>query len=135
MTIRLYVALAITALALSSTGSAAAARDTVDVKIEPQAVLLGDGSVRVSVRIRCEPFGEPFEANISLSQDDGAVTGMTGLPFVPCDRRWHTVTATVASFDAPFQEGPAFASAFVSRMDPDTFEVRQGQDSRTVQVR
>ena len=135
MAIRLYVALAIAALALSFTGSASAARDTIDVDVRPQAILLGDGSVRVSVRIRCEPFGEPFEANISLSQDDGSISGMTGLPFAPCDRRWHTVTATVASFDAPFHEGPAFASAFVSRMDPDTFEVRQGQDTRTVRVR
>ena len=135
MAIRLYVALATAALALSFTGSATAARDTIDVKVEPQAVLLEDGSVRVAVRIRCKPFGEPFEANISLSQDDGSISGMAGLPSAPCDRRWHTVTATVTSFDAPFHEGPAFASAFVSRMDPNTYEVRQGQASRTVQVR
>lgn len=135
MAIRLFVALVVVALTLTFTGGATAARDTIDVKIGPQAVLLEDGSVRVSVRIRCEPFGEPFEANISLSQDDQTIWGMTGLPFVPCDDRWHTVTATVTSFDAPFHRGPAYASAFVSRMDPDTSEVRQGQDTRTVRVR
>jgi hypothetical protein len=121
--------------ALTLAGGAFAAKsDTIQVRIDSQATLVG-GSIEVTVRIRCAPFGQPLESNITVSQDDQRIFAQRGLPTVPCDRRWHSVTVLATPIEGSFHRGRAFASAFVSRLDPDTSEVRQGQASRTIQVR
>ncbi len=124
------------ALGLSPSGAAAGANsDTIQVRVKPQATLIG-GSVEVSVRIRCAPFGEPFESNITVTQDNQAIFAQRFLPAVQCNRKWHTVTVVASPFyDDSFHRGPAYASAFVSRVDPGTGEERQGQDVRTIRVR
>ena len=89
----------------------------------------------MEVRVRCDPVGGPFERNVTLTQDDGFILGQVGVPAPECDGSWHTVSTVVASFDGAFHSGRAFASAYVSRLDPDTQDVFVGQDTRTIRVR
>jgi len=135
MRCRWPVVFLVLALGLSPSGAAAGAKsDTIQVRVKPQATLIG-GSVEVSVQISCAPFGEAFESNITVTQDNQAIFAQRFLPAVQCDRKWHTVTVVASPFDGSFHRGPAFASAFVSRVDPGTGEERQGQDVRTIRVR
>jgi hypothetical protein len=126
-----------TALALSllpAWAAAAPKSDTIHVRVEPQATLVG-GSIDVTVRVKCDPFGEHFESNITVTQDDQQIFAQPGLPVVQCDGRWHEYTVRATPFEGSFHPGRAFASAFVSRLDPETGETRQGQDFRTIRVR
>ena len=133
--VRWFAAVVSLAAALGCTAPAVAAPGTITVKVQPVAQLQSDGSARVFVLVRCDPFGQVLEANVSLSQNDGFVSGMGGLGPVVCDRRWHVATSVVRPFDGRFTRGRAFASAFVLLLDPATGTTRQGQDSRTVQLR
>ena len=128
---------ALFALALSLLPSSVAAlskSDTIQVRVQPGATLVG-GSIQVSVRVRCAPFGQHFESNITVTQDDQRIFAQPGLPVVRCDRKWHQYTVRATPFEGSFHRGTAYASAYVSRMDPTTGEVRQGQDTRTIRVR
>ncbi|HEX2085046.1 MAG TPA: hypothetical protein VHF89_05145 [Solirubrobacteraceae bacterium] len=134
---RMLTAAAIAAvLAVALPAAAGGAADTIRVRI-PEKAQLVDGGIRVSVAIWCVPTGDaPFETNVTVTQDDGAIWAQRSLPFVPCDRRWHTVTVVATPFDdARFHRGPAFVSAYVSRVDEETGDTRQGQATRVVRVR
>jgi hypothetical protein len=123
------------ALSLLPTGAAAAPQsDTIQVRVQPQATLVG-GSIDVTVRVKCDPFGEHFESNITVTQDDQQIFAQPGLPVVVCDGKWHEYAVRATPFEGSFHPGRAFASAFVSRVDPETGETRQGQDFRTIRVR
>jgi hypothetical protein len=113
---------------------AAAQSDHIQVRVHRQAVLVG-GSVEVSVSVKCEPFGEHFESNITVTQDGQRIFAQRGLPFIVCDDRWHEYTVLATPFEGSFHAGSAFASDFVSRLDPETFEIRQGQATATIHVR
>jgi len=115
--------------------TAAPGKEPIKVHVQPSATLVDQGSVQVNVRIRCAPFGEAFESNITVTQDDGAVFAQPGLGTPTCDDRWHTTTVVATPFDGAFHRGHAFASAFVSRIDPVTGETVQGQDVRNITVR
>jgi hypothetical protein len=119
---------------LPAWAAAAPKSDTIDVRLEPQATLVG-GSVDATVRVRCDPFGEHFESHVTVTQDDQQIFAQRGLPIVECDGRWHEYTVRTTPFEGSFHSGRAFASAFVSRVDPETGDMRQGQDSRTIRVR
>ena len=132
---RPLVALIVLALGLLPSLAAAAPRsETIKVQVEPQATLVGS-SIDVTVSVKCAPFGEHFESNITVSQDDQAISAQRGLPIVECDGTWHEYTVRATPFDGEFHRGRAFASAFVSRINPETGETRQGQDVRTIGVR
>ena len=114
--------------------SVAAAQDPIQVRVHSQAVLMS-GSIEVSVSVRCHPFGEHFESNITVTQDEQSIFAHRGLPIIACDGRWHVYTVLATPFDGSFHPGAANVSAFVSRLDPVTSDIRQGQDSATVRVR
>ena len=115
-------------------GTAAAQTVEVDV-LSPAHLNKQDGSVRVRVAYRCDPWGQVQEAHVSLSQDDQRIWGMSGLGGITCDGRWHRTTTIVRSFDGAFHKGEAYASAFLLLYDPNTGETRQGQAVETVLVR
>jgi hypothetical protein len=129
--------LAFMAIALSllpTWATAAPKSDTIRVRVEPQATLVG-GSVDVTVRVKCAPFGEHFESNISINQDDYRIYAHRGLPVVQCDSTWHRYTVRATPFEGSFHRGRAFASAYVSRLDPETGDLRNGYDVRTIRIR
>ena len=123
------------ALSLLPTWAAAAPKsDTIQVRVQPQATLVV-GSIDVTVRIKCAPFGEHFESNITVTQDDQQIFAQPGLPVVQCDSEWHRYTVRATPFEGGFHRGRAFASAYVSRQDPETGDLLEGQDVRTIRVR
>ena len=132
---RCSIALMALALSVSATGTGAAPKsDTIKVRVDPKGALVGS-SIDVTVRVKCAPFGEHFESNITVTQDDQSISAQRGLPVVQCDSRWHGYTVRATPFEGSFHPGRAFASAYVSRLDPETGDLRQGQDSRTIRVR
>lgn len=129
--------LALIALALSlvpTSSIAAATPDTIQVRLGPKATLV-DGSADVRVRVKCTPFGQHFESHVSLQQNDYLVFGERGLPVVQCDSTWHTYTVRVTPFEGSFHRGRAIASAYVSRQDPESGDLREGSHGRTITLR
>jgi hypothetical protein len=125
----------VAALGLAWTGQATA-QAAVAVAIQPAAKLVGDGAVRVVVVASCDAGHQVLEAHLSVSQDDQAISGMTGIP-VSCDGRARRYRVTVSPLGGAFHAGDAFASAFVlTCADPPTCgTTEQGQDARTITVR
>jgi hypothetical protein len=125
----------VAALGLAWTGQATA-QAAVAVAIQPAAKLVGDGAVRVVVVASCDSDHQVLEAHLSVSQDDQAISGTTGIP-VRCDGRARRYRVTVSPLDGAFHAGDAFASAFVlTCADPPTCgTTEQGQDARTITVR
>ena len=112
----------------------APAPDPIKVRIQPQATLVA-GSIDVTVRVKCAPFGEHFESLITLNQDDYLIFAERHLPVVRCDSHWHAYPMRATPFGGEFHPGSVFASAYVSRQDPVTGDLREGSASRTVRVR
>jgi hypothetical protein len=130
---RMVCAVAATAACLLVPAGASAQSPTLDVR--SPAHLNKDGSVRVKVLYTCGPGVTPLEGNISLSQDDGQISGMGGLGPLTCDGRRRTANAVVTSFGDPFHRGAAFASAFLLVQDPATGGTEQAQATETIQIR
>ena len=127
------LAAAVTVIAGVALTLAAAAQAAVSVKLGPTGKL-DRGAVVVRVQVACSADKEVLEANVSVSQDDGAVSEMGAIAGIVCDgkRRWYE--ATVTPFDGAFHRGRAFASAFVLLIDPDTEETEQDQDARRIVI-
>ena len=123
-------AAAVATTVAATTGTATAA--SVDVKIEPGALVLDDGSAAVTVRARCPAGLDVLEGIVTVNQ--GGQEGM-GFFAVPCDGRMHRATADVAPFDFTFTAGRATSSALLLVIDPSTEETQQDQDSRRIRLR
>ena len=105
------------------------------MSIEPQAKLLASGGVRVVVVASCDPGNEMLEAHLSVSQDNQATFGQTGIP-VRCDGKSRKHRVTVTPIEGDFHAGDALASAFVLVCaDPGCGTTEQGQDAQTITVR
>jgi hypothetical protein len=116
-------------LALAGTASA---QQVASVSIKPTGKVVGSGEAAVvRLQVVCEPPYEPLEANLSLSQS--SASGFTGFGGFSCDGKVHKLRVTVpADEGTSFQDGEAFASAFVLVIHPVTQETQQGQASRTI---
>jgi hypothetical protein len=122
------------ALGLAWAGSAQA-QAAVAVAIEPKARLVGNGAVRAVVVASCDPGRQVLEGHLSVTQDDQAIFGQTGIP-VRCDGKSHKHRVTVTPLEGAFHAGDAFASAFVLICaDPTCGTTEQGQDARAITVR
>ena len=123
------------ALCIVPTSSIAApTSETIQVRLEPRATLVGS-SADVTVRVKCAPFGQHFESHVSVQQNDYLIFGERGLPIVQCDGTWHRYTVRVTPFEGSFHRGRVVASAYVSRQDPETGDLREGSDGRTINLR
>jgi hypothetical protein len=122
----------------SATGTArqlAKADESVRIKIQRKARLEQVGQIIV-VRLKatCQPVGlEVLEAFVQASQDD--VFGEGFIDNVQCDGKPRKYTVEVRAIEGAFQEGRAFASAFILICDEEGAVCEQGQDSRIVSVR
>ena len=116
--------------------SAAFARAPASVSIKPTGKIVGSGEAAI-VRLRssCEPPFEVLEANLSLNQGS-FISGFTGTSGFPCDGKVHKERVTIAADEGTsFQEGEAFASAFLLVINPATDETQQDQATRTIRLR
>jgi hypothetical protein len=128
-----FLVVLLAALGLAWAGSVPA-QAAVAVSIEPQAKLV-NGAVRAVVVASCDAGQQVLEAHLTVSQDDQAIFGQTGIP-VRCDGKSRKYKVTVAPLEGAFHAGDAFASAFVlACADPTCGTTEQGQDARTITVR
>jgi hypothetical protein len=109
--------------------------DAISVEIYDRARLLRSGAVRVRIDISCEPFGVMGENVITITQDDNAVFGQRSIGVLRCDGHRRLYRVVVTPFEGAFHEGDAFASAFVSQIDPVSGDMRQNQDVETITVK
>lgn len=108
-------------LALVFTGLTGIARAAAPsaVVLPKKATLLADGSVQITMKVRCNDQQQAFEWSIDIRQGTifgGAFAGpVAGL--IPCDSRFHTVDALVPGANGPFVAGPANVQALVQLGD------------------
>jgi hypothetical protein len=124
------LAAVLTALVLGVSPAGAVTSVTIDDKAKR---VEGGAAVVVRLTITCDPGKDVLEAHVSVSQDEAS--GMAGIGGIVCDGRPHRHKVRVGTFEGAYDRGDAFASAFILRIDPQTQETEQGQDSRTVRVR
>jgi hypothetical protein len=131
---RRFLVVLVAAVGLAWAGSVPA-QAAVAVSIEPEAKLVANGAVRAVVVASCDPGHQVLEAHLSVSQDNQAIFGQTGIP-VRCDGKSRKYRVTVTPLEGAFHAGDAFASAFVlTCADPTCGTTEQGQDARTITVR
>ena len=129
-----FLLVLVAALGLAWTGSLPA-QAAVAVSIESEAKLVVNGAVRGVVVASCDAGHQVLEAQLSVSQDNQAIFGQTGIP-VRCDGKSRKYRVTVMPLEGAFHAGDAFASAFVLTCpDPTCGTTEQGQDARTITVR
>jgi hypothetical protein len=121
------------ALGLALAGSVVV-QAAVTVSIGPNAKLAPNGAVRVIVMVSCDPGAVVLEAHVSVSQDNQAIAGQTGIP-VQCDGTSRRYRVMVTPLEGDFHTGDAFASAFVLTCPDASCETtEQGQDARTITI-
>jgi hypothetical protein len=85
-----------------------------------------NGSATVPVSVSCDPGRVVLEAHLTLSQDDQAISGMSGIGNVRCTGRVRTHLVTVTPFQGAFHPGIAHASPFVLVQDRRTGQTESG---------
>ena len=91
-----------------------------------------DGSATVPVTVACTPGSVVIEALVTLSQDDGAVWAMAGIPNVRCTGQPRTYLVTLRPYDAAFHPGTAYASPYVLVQSRRTGETESGGSARYI---
>jgi hypothetical protein len=127
--------LLVLAAALGLTWAGSLGAQSVPVSIGPEAKLVANDAVRAVVVVSCDQGHQVLEAHLSVSQDNQAIFGQTGIP-VRCDGKSRRYRVTVTPVEGAFHTGEAFASAFVlTCTDSSCGTTEQGQDARTITVR
>jgi hypothetical protein len=124
----------VASFALFVAGSAQA-QTAATVTVQPEGVIVGGGDealVFVIVECTLDPGDELLEGHVTLGQEFASGFGSLN---PTCDGKPHRNLVRVRTFDATFQNGEAFASAFLLFLDPVTGETVQAQDSRTITLR
>ncbi len=117
---RLCSATILSALFLASVGIGTAhAVPPSAVVLPKKATLLADGSVQVTMKVRCNDQQQAFEWSVDIRQDTifgndfaGPLAGL-----VPCDGHFHTIDALVPGANGPYVAGPANVQALVQLGD------------------
>ena len=127
-----------TAVLVVRQGSTKQAQDSATLRVRPdvsvlladQAMLEGDGAVRIDVTVTC-PMSAVGQGG-SVRIYDGVVVGTGTFGPTPCDTLPHTVSVRVASSEGPFRVGSAEALASASVSEGG--DVFPGADLRTIQI-
>ena len=113
---RLSIATILAGLFLASVGvGTAQAAPPSAVVLPTKATLLADGSVQITMKVRCNDQQQAFEWSVEVRQ--GTIFGndsagpLAGV--VPCDGHFHTVDVLVPGANGPYVEGPADVQALV----------------------
>jgi len=95
------------------------------VVLPAKATLLADGSVQITMKVRCNDQQQAFEWSVDIRQatifgsdSAGPVAGL-----ISCDGKFQTVDALVPGANGPFTAGPADVQALVQ-----VFDEVQGSD-------
>ena len=113
---RLFIATTLAGLFLVSVGIGTGQAVAPSAVVLPnKATLLADGSVRITMKVRCNDQQQAFEWSVEIRQ--GTIFGndfagpLAGL--VPCDGHFHTINALVPGANGPYVAGPADVQALV----------------------
>jgi hypothetical protein len=129
-----FLVVLVAALGLAWAGSVPA-EAAVAVSIQSEAKLLANGAVRAVVVASCDPGDQVLEAQLSMSQDNRALSGQAGIP-VRCDGKSRKYRVMVGPIEGAFHAGDALASAFVlTCAGPTCGTAEQGHDTRTITAR
>ena len=107
------------------------------VVLPAKATLLADGSVQITMKVRCNDQQQAFEWSIEIRQ--GTIYGndsagpVAGL--ITCDGRFHTVNALVPGANGPYTSGPADVQALVQLYDEIQGSDVQLEDREVVRLR
>ena len=100
------------------------------------ARLAEDGSIVLTTWARCDQPWVVQELYVEVAQGTASGSAVRTDEFIPCDDRWHRVVLPIASVGTPFQRGPADASAYLTVLDPLSFDpVAQAQQFVSVRIR
>ena len=127
-----------TAVLIVKEGRTKQARDSASLRVRPdvsvvladQAVLEGDGAVRIDVTVTCPMSAVGQGGYVRIY--DGVVAGTGTFGPTPCDTLPHTVSVRVASSEGPFQTGVAEALASASITEGG--DLFPGSDLRTIRI-
>ena len=129
--------LASAAALVVGTGSPAGAAPASAVVLPTKATLLADGSVQITMKVRCNDQQQAFEWSVEIRQ--GTIFGndsagpVAGL--ITCDGRFHKVEALVPGANGPYTAGPAEVQALVQLFDADEGSDIELEDRATVRLR
>jgi hypothetical protein len=129
-----FLAILVASVLLLMAGSAQA-QTAATVTVQPEGVIAGAGDealVFVIVECTLDPGDELLEGHVTLSQEFASGFGALN---PTCDGKPHRNVVRVRAFDATFQRGDAFASAFLLFLDPETGQTVQAQGSGTITLR
>jgi hypothetical protein len=127
-----------TAVLVVQQGPTKRAQDSATVRVRPdvsvvladQAVLEGDGAVRIDVTVTCPMSAVGQGGGVRIY--DGRIVGTGTFGPTPCDTLPHTVSVRVASSEGSFQIGSAEALASASITEGG--DVISGSDLKTIQI-
>jgi len=105
-------------------------RPDVSVVLADQAVLEGDGAVRIDVTVTCPMTAVGKGGYVRIY--DGVVAGTGTFGPTPCDALPHTLSVRVASSEGPFRVGTAEALGSASITEGGDWFT--GSDLRTIQI-
>jgi hypothetical protein len=123
-------------LAAVGIGTAQAAPSSA-VVLPKKATLLADGSVQITMKVRCNRHQQAFEWSVDMRQ--GTVFGndsagpAAGL--ITCDGHFHKVNAHVVGANGPYQTGRAEVQALVQLFDADEGSDVELEDRAVVRLR
>ena len=89
------------------------------VVLPAKATLLDDGSVQITMKVRCNDQQQAFEWGIDIRQGatfGGAFAGPVA-ELITCDGKFQTVEAVVPGANGPFTAGTADVTALVQVYD------------------
>ena len=137
---RLVIAIATVAFSTAVVGipaSPASAISPSAVVLPTKATLLADGSVHITMKVRCNDQQQAFEWSIDIRQ--GTIFGndsagpVAGL--ITCDGKFQTVDALVPGANGPYTAGPANVQALVQLFDADQGSDVELEDQAVVRLR
>lgn len=96
------------------------------VVLPMKATLLADGSVQITMKVRCNDQQQAFEWSVDVRQ--GAIFGNDSAGpeagLITCDGKFHTVDALVPGANGPYTAGRANVQALVQ-----VFDAVEGSDA------
>jgi hypothetical protein len=123
-------------LASVGIGTAQAAAPSA-VVLPTKAILLADGSVQITMKVRCNDRQQAFEWSVDIRQ--GTIFGndsagpVAGL--ITCNGQFQTVHALVPGANGPYTAGPANVQALVQLFDADEGSDVELEDQAVVRLR
>jgi hypothetical protein len=107
------------------------------VVLPTKATLLADGSVQITMKVRCNDQQQAVGWSVEIRQ--GTIFGNDGAGpvagLITCDGRFHTVDALVPGANGPYTAGPANVQALVQLFDANEGSDVELEDRAVVQLR